>query len=105
MANDCVSKIMISPDSLAIIKYDMMLDVLEFRRIVSIATIVGNRSKSLSAFLAMKSYPRDELNNLFSFKSHLALMIYHKLPKFSYFKLVCVPVARLQVEKAASVTS
>lgn len=47
---------MISPDSLAIIKYDTMLELLVLRRIVSIATIVGNRRSSLSAFFAIKSY-------------------------------------------------
>lgn len=47
---------MTSPDSLATIRYDITLEVLEFRLIVSIATIVGNRCKSVSAFLPMKSY-------------------------------------------------
>lgn len=56
--NDCVSRIIISPDSLPTTKYDTTLDEPEFRRIVSIVTTVGKRCNSLSACFLTKSLNR-----------------------------------------------
>lgn len=75
--NDCVSKIIISPDSLAIIRYETMLELLVFRRIVSMATIVGSRSSSLSAFLAMKSFFQNK-------NAYKLIWNWSRLSKFEY---------------------